>query len=251
MARLKIPLMLTAALLPLAGVAESGQGSVEQVYAELAKHLPGLKAEQVRASPVAGLYEVEFSDSVAYATADGRYLVSGDLYEVATRTNLTDARANGERRVALAKLDASRMIVFAPEKPAHIITVFTDVDCPYCRKLHGEIAELNKLGIAVRYLAYPRSGPNTESWAKMAAVWCAADRRQAITRAKNGESLARQAGCATQAIAEDYALGRKLGLKGTPMIVLEDGSVVSGYIPPAKLAQHLQSIDSRQKTAAE
>ena len=161
---------------------------VAAVHAELAKHLKGLRTEQVRATPISGIYEIDLTDGSAYVTADGKYLIKGDLFEVASRANLSESRRGEQRRVALAQLDEKQTIVFSPENPKHTITVFTDVECGYCRKLHGEIAKLNELGIKVRYAAYPRNGPGTEDWTKMEAVWCAADPRDALTRAKKGEA---------------------------------------------------------------
>ena len=118
--------------------------------------------------------------------------------------------------------------------------MLTDVNCAYCRKLHGEIAQYNERGIAVRYAAFPRSGPDTDSWNTMAAVWCSKDRRDALTRAKLGEKVAAPA-CGDRAVAEHYALGEQLGVEGTPMIILEDGAVIGGYIPAAALAERLET----------
>jgi thiol:disulfide interchange protein DsbC len=162
------------------------------------------------------------------------------MYEVETRNNLTEAgRADG-RRKALAKLDERDMIIFTPTKVKHTITVFTDVDCGYCRKLHDEVEELNKLGVRVRYLAYPRSGPNTEDWSKMEAVWCAKDRKAAITQAKRGENV-KSPQCGATPVAKQFELGEQLGVRGTPAIFTARGDYIGGYLPPDKLAQQLDS----------
>lgn len=213
--------------------------SATDVHAELVKHLPGLRVEDVRPSGVPGLFEVRMGEGSAYVTADGKYLIKGDLFEVATRTNLSDAGRSADRRAQLAQLDPKEAITFAPASPEHTITVFTDVECAYCQKLHSEIAAFNALGIAVRYLAYPRGGPNTEAWTQMEAVWCAPDRQDALTRSKQGQKIERTAGCATAPVAAQYELGRKLGLQGTPFVVLEDGRIAGGYVPPAELAKLL------------
>jgi len=209
----------------------------------IAQKFPGLKAEEVRPSALPGMYEVVLGADTVYVSADGKYLIAGDMYEVETRNNVTEAgRADG-RRKALAKLDERDMIIFAPIKVKHTITVFTDVECGYCRKLHGEIEELNKLGVRVRYLAYPRQGPNTDDWSKMEAVWCAKDRKAAITQAKRGDTVKSPA-CGATPVAKQYELGEQLGVRGTPAIFTDAGDYIGGYLPPEKLAQQL---DAREK----
>lgn len=205
----------------------------------IAKVDPKISVQFLEDAPVQGLHHVSLDGTSGYVTADGRYFIRGDLFDVATRANLSEEGRKDVRAKALKKLEARDAIVFSPANPKYTITVFTDVDCGYCRKLHKDMAKLNELGVAVQYIAYPRSGPGTESWTKAEAVWCAADRRDAITRAKSGEKVAKPADCVTTPIAAQYALGEKLGVKGTPMIVLEDGSEIGGYMPPAQLAQEL------------
>jgi len=124
--------------------------------------------------------------------------------------------------------------------------VFTDVDCGYCRKLHSQMSELNELGIRVRYLAYPRSGPDTPSWEKAEAVWCAKDRKDAITRAKKGEKIERDAACKDTPVAADYELGEEMGVRGTPAIITETGEYLGGYLPPPQLAKYLDHVKSEQ-----
>jgi thiol:disulfide interchange protein DsbC len=210
-----------------------------ELRAALAKKM-GAKPDDVRAAPIPGLYEITLGSSIAYVSADGRYLINGDLYEVQSRTNLTEARRTDSRLKALASVSEDDMIVFAPTVPVkHTITVFTDVDCGYCRKLHGEIAEFNKLGIRVRYMAYPRTGPGTESWAKAEAVWCAKDRKDAITRAKLGVEI-KSAKCAAP-VAREFAMGEDLGVNGTPAIITDKGEYIGGYLPPEKMLAYLET----------
>jgi thiol:disulfide interchange protein DsbC len=212
-----------------------------QLRATLAKKVPGAKPEDVRVSPIPGLYEVALGTSIAYISADGKFLINGDLYEVQSRTNLTEARRTDTRLKALANVSEDDMIVFTPAVPVkHTITVFTDVDCGYCRKLHSEITQLNQLGIRVRYMAFPRTGPGTESWAKAEAVWCAKDRKEAITRAKQGENV-KTAKCGTTPVAREYAMGEDLGVNGTPAIITDKGEYLGGYLPPKKLLAYLET----------
>jgi thiol:disulfide interchange protein DsbC len=211
------------------------------IRAQLAKKLPGAKAEDVRPTPIAGMYEISLGTSTAYISADGKYLISGDLYEIDSKRNLTDQRRAEVRVRSLAELKDSDTIIFGPAAAKHTVTVFTDPDCGYCRRLHSEIAELNRLGVRVRYAAYPRSGPGTGTWNKMEAVWCAKDRRDALTRAKLGEDVG-TAKCGATPIASQYKLGEEIGVNGTPAIFTEAGDYIGGYLPPQRLVEYLNEL---------
>lgn len=211
------------------------------IRAQLAKRLPGAKPEDVRPTPIQGIYEISLGTSTAYISADGKYLISGDLYEIDSKTNLTDGRRAEVRVRSLAALKDSDTIIFGPAAAKHTITIFTDPDCGYCRRLHSEIAELNKLGVRVRYAAYPRSGPGTGTWTKMEAVWCAKDRRDALTRAKLGEDVG-AAKCGVTPIASQHRLGEELGVNGTPAIFTEAGDYIGGYLPPQRLVAYLDEL---------
>ena len=210
--------------------------------AEIARKIPGSQVEDLRASPIPGIYELTRGADIAYVSSDGKYAIAGDLYEIGSNVNLTEAKRRNARIKLLSGVPESQMLVFGPAKPKYTVTVFTDIDCGYCRKLlHSQIAEYNKLGIRVRYLFYPRSGPGTESWAKAEQVWCSKDRNDTFTRMKRGESVAGATQCKGSPIQRDYDLGRKLDIGGTPALLLEDGELLSGYLPPAMLADHLRS----------
>ena len=213
-----------------------------EVKAAVAERL-GIKVEDIQPSPVPGLYEVVSGTDVGYVSADGRFYVDGDVFDMQTRRNLTDQRRK-EGRVALLKgIQDSDTIVFAPKDAKYTLDVFTDVDCTYCRKLHSQIDQFNSLGIKVRYLMFPRSGPGSPAWQQAQAVWCSADRRDALTRAKRGEHI--EAKTCKDSVAKQYALGEELGVRGTPGIFTEDGEYIAGYMPPAQLLQHLKSLDDK------
>jgi thiol:disulfide interchange protein DsbC len=177
-------------------------------------------------------------------TSDGKYAISGDLYDLAGNTNLTENHRRETRAKLIAAIPESQMVIFGPRDPRYTVTVFTDVDCGYCRRLHSQIAEYNRLGIRVRYLFYPRTGPNTESWTKAEEVWCSSNRNDALTQAKRGLPLQAKP-CADNPVARHYALGRDFDLQGTPAIVLPSGELVAGYVPPAVLAQRLQDAKGK------
>jgi thiol:disulfide interchange protein DsbC len=208
--------------------------------AGIAAKFDGIQLEDVRMSPVNGVYEISRGAQITYVSADGHYAFVGDLIDIEGDANLSENRRRGIRSRMIEAVPASEMLVFAPKNPKHVVTVFTDIDCGYCRRLHSQIAEYNRLGIAVRYLFFPRSGPNTESWNKAEQVWCSANRNQALTHAKNGENL-KVAKCATDVVKRDYELGKKLDVGGTPAIFLPSGEMVPGYAPPADLAKYLKT----------
>jgi len=207
----------------------------------ISKKFPSTKPDDVRPSPIPGIFEVTVGADIAYVSADGRYLINGDLFEVDSRRNLTETGREGARSKALAALDERDMIIFGSPATKHTITVFTDVECAYCRKLHSEIDQLTKLGVRVRYAAYPRSGPGSEDWAKMEAVWCSKDRKDAITRAKRGEEV-KAASCGATPVGKQYELGDELGVRGTPAIYTTAGQYIGGYLPPARLVKELDDL---------
>lgn len=215
------------------------------VRARIVAKLPGAQASDVAVSPIPGLYEVAMGGLIAYVSADGKYLLSGNVYDLDTQENLTASRRNSARAKALAAASESNMIVFGPANAKMTVTVFTDIDCGYCRKFHSQIAEVNKSGVRVRYMFFPRTGPGTESWTKAEQVWCAADRREALTRAKKGDAVKGKT-CGDAAVKSQYELGSDLGVEGTPAIFTQTGDYIGGYVTPAEL---VQAIQESQKAA--
>jgi thiol:disulfide interchange protein DsbC len=209
------------------------------VRARVVAKLPGAQPSDVAVSPIPGVYEVTMGGLIAYVSADGKYLFSGNVYDLDTQVNLTASRRNSARAKALNAMSESNMIVFGPANAKMTVTVFTDIDCGYCRKFHGQIAEINKAGVRVRYLMYPRTGPATESWDKAEQVWCATDRREALTRAKKGEAIKGKA-CGDAAIKKQYELGSDLGVEGTPAVFTQNGDYIGGFLTPAELVQAIQ-----------
>jgi len=209
----------------------------------LLKRLPaGSKLEDLRPSPIPGLYEFMQGTDISYLTADGKYFLDGNLYDMDSRQNLTEERRMRARLAMINSVPESQMVIFSPKNPLYTITVFTDVDCQYCRKLHSEMAELNKLGVRVRYMFYPRTGPNTESWKKAEVVWCSPNRNDALTRAKLGAQLDMSKTCDPTPVAREYALGQSIGVNGTPAIVTENGDYIAGYMPPRELVQQIKDL---------
>jgi thiol:disulfide interchange protein DsbC len=217
------------------------------VRARVVSKLQGASPADVALSPIPGLYEVTMGGLIAYVSADGKYLLSGNVYDLDSQVNLTATRRNAARAKALATASESNMIVFGPANAKMTVTVFTDIDCGYCRKFHSQIADVNKAGVRVRYMMYPRTGPDTESWTKAEQVWCASDRRDALTRAKRGESIKGKA-CGDAAIQSQYELGSDLGVEGTPAVFTQNGDYIGGFLTAPELVQAIQ--DSQKAAVA-
>lgn len=213
------------------------QDDIAKVRAELVKMIPEAGQAEIVPAPAKGVYRLQVRGNYAYAFVDGDFVLLGDLYNTKTQVNLGD-KAAGERMAGLlADVPTSKMIVFGPENPKRYITVFTDIDCGYCRKLHREVPELTDAGIQVRYLAFPRAGVGSESHKKYVSVWCNENQQSALTDAKSGKTVA-SATC-DNPIEETYKLGREVGVRGTPTIIFDDGTVTPGYIPSANLIEQL------------
>ena len=208
--------------------------------AAIVKKIDGIKLEDVRMSPVNGVFEVTRDSDISYLSSDGRYAILGDMIDLDSDANISENRRRGIRARMIDTIPESEMLVYSPKDPKYTITVFTDIDCGYCRRLHSQIAEYNRLGIRVRYMFFPRSGPNTESWHKAEAVWCASNRNDALTRAKNGENI-NSPKCPTEIVKRDYELGNKLSVTGTPAIFLASGEMLPGYAPPGELVKYLKT----------
>jgi len=201
-----------------------------------------LKVIDVATTDVEGVYQVHFDGrGSVYAVGEGDYFFVGDLFQIDDKriVNVTEQAANGPRADLIASISQDDMIVFSPKGEAKAsVVVFTDVDCGYCRKLHKEVPRLNEMGIEVKYLAYPRAGIGSNSYKKIASAWCSVDRQDAMNKLKAGEEIATNV-CDTNPVADQFNIGIRAGLNGTPAIILESGELIPGYMPADKLAQTL------------
>ena len=232
-------LTTTCCLVAMAAAADAAELTKE----ELAAKLTGIDPNDISDSPVPGMYQVAIGSNVAYVTRDGRYIVQGEIYDTETSQNLTEMSRAKARVGFLSSVEPENMIVFSPKdgEVKHRITIFTDIDCGYCRQFHRDIDQVTALGIEVHYLFYPRTGPDTESWAKAEKVWCANDRNGALTRAKLGGTVP-DASCDADVVSAHFELGQSVGVRGTPAVFAEDGELLGGYLPPATLAKLLDEL---------
>ncbi|MGH8091712.1 MAG: DsbC family protein [Rudaea sp.] len=213
----------------------------------LHKLVPNAKIESVTPAPLAGFYAVVVDGRPVFVSTDCKYLIEGHVFDIDARRNVMDDAMAGVRKQALANIPQSKRITFAPPHPKYHVTVFTDVDCPYCREFHKQIAEYNKLGIAVDYVLFPLSiHPGADK--KAQTVWCSKDRNVAYNEAMDGKTLAPLA--CPNPIAEITNTANAIGINGTPAIFADDGAQLGGYVPPAQLAKQLQDMAQPQPKSA-
>lgn len=221
-------------LLLILSVPAYADEGINRIYEQLKPSVSDLTLESISESTVSGLYEIRLGFDVYHVTADGQYLISGDIIELTSGKRVVGSGLDAKRQRMIASVDESDMVIYpAKVAPKATITIFTDPTCPYCQKLHSEVNLLTEAGITVRYLAYPRSGIPSDGAEQLTAVWCSVDRLSAMTKVKQGESISAPA--CDSPVEEHYRLGVGMGLKGTPSIVLMDGTLIGGYMPAEKL----------------
>jgi thiol:disulfide interchange protein DsbC len=233
-------LLLGGLALLVAGSAVADRAADE---AAIRNALGQINPDVIEPTPVAGIYEVVVGPHIIYMSADGRYMFQGELIDVSTRQSLTEPRRRQAVESVIDNVSEAKMIVYEPKKTKHTITVFTDIDCGYCRKLHNEMQSYLDAGIRVRYMFFPRAGKGSDSYRKAEAVWCADDRKAALTAAKNRKPIDMKT--CDNPIDEHMALVETLGARGTPFIVFENGDTQPGYAPAAQMARLLDGLAKR------
>ncbi len=228
--------LLWLPLMAWVGLAHADNAEMREKLKEI---MPNVTVESIEPVANTGLYEVIIKGEIVYFSEDMQYVFQGDVIELQSRENITENKRVSLRKNALNALNEADMVVYEPKKTDYNLTVFTDIDCGYCRKLHNQMAEYNALGIRIRYLAFPRAGIDSEAFEKAEAVWCSTDRQQAMTDAKNGRDVHSE-DCKSPVQAQ-YELGRRLGVTGTPSLFLDSGEMLPGYVPPARLKKLLDS----------
>lgn len=226
--------------------ATSDLSAIQQtIQSKLSQGRPDIQVESITNSPIEGLYEVSLSGGgMVFFNTSGDYFIAGDMFAVQETglVNLGDLRRNADRAKLIAAVESKDMIVFAPKgETKATINVFTDVDCGYCQKLHQEVPELNKMGVAVRYLAFPRAGVGSDAYNKIASAWCAKDPQDALTKLKKRQPIPNNV-CDNNPVAAQFELGAQMGVRGTPALITEDGQLIPGYRPAKDLAKQLGAI---------
>lgn len=224
---------------------DSGQNTqtaekAEEILAQLSELFPKGTDIDLRQSPIDHLYTVRVGSQVFYVSGDGKHLISGDLYDTASNENITELERQNVRLDYIHSINPKSMITFSPSDYQHTVTIFTDIDCGYCRKFHQEIEEVMEEGIRVQYISFPRGGPESDSWYKAQKVWCSENRQQAITQAKQGKELSNDL-CSSDPVQEHYNLGLKFNVQGTPTLLTDKGEIIVGYMPAASLRERLDN----------
>ena len=215
-------------------------GQVPVVIETTFNHLiPGVPAENIKEAPMPGWYQGQVGTRIFYLNAGATHLLDGQVFDIESRENLTENALNGARKQLLATLDPSSMVVFKAPNERHQITVFTDVDCGYCRKLHNSMADYHQRGITVRYLAYPRAGIGSKTGKIMQAAWCADDPKAALSSAKRGETI--DSTDCDNPVAKHYQVGNAIGVNGTPAILFDSGKLVPGFVKAEQLLEMLEN----------
>lgn len=226
---------------PVSAQSADAAAELQHVRQQVNSMFQAINPENVNPSPLNGWYTIHQGAIVAYISADARYLIQGDLIDLVDDVNLSELERNVSRRTLMSAVPDSEVISFSPDEVKYSISVFTDVDCTYCRRLHNQIDEYLAYGIEVRYLMYPRGGPASPAWSTMEEVWCSNDRNSALTAAKTDRKFA-STNCDASIVSNHYDLGQEVGLTGTPAIVLDDGTLISGYLPPDQLKARLDVL---------
>ncbi|QBY03598.1 bifunctional protein-disulfide isomerase/oxidoreductase DsbC [Thalassotalea sp. HSM 43] len=232
--------IVSGVMLSMSVHAEDANSKIEANLAKI-----GLEVESIKASKMDNVYEVFTNQGLFYSSADGSFLIQGKLYQIqeAGIASLTE-EALAEQRVAGMERFSESMIVFPATEEKYQMTVFTDLTCGYCRKLHNQMQAYNDMGITVRYLAFPRGGLNSKSYTDIRSVWCSDDQQSAMTRAKGGSQIDQK--ICKQPVGEQYEFGKKIGVSGTPAIMLDDGLMVPGYKTPEQMKQILEAYSAQK-----
>lgn len=231
-------LILSLACLGVAGTTVAGEKEIRERLSMMLNNADKVKISKM---PIDGLYQVTLDLQVVYMSEDGKYLLNGSVMDLDKKVDLTNEVKTGIVKQELAKLDANSMISYKPKngQPTRTLTVFTDIDCPYCEKLHNEIPKLNEAGIEVRYMAYPRAGFGSSSYQKTVNVWCADDQKKAMDMAKARKTVAKNT--CTNPVLEHMETAKKFEVTGTPTIIMDDGEILPGFVPAAKLIPMLKA----------
>ncbi len=235
---MKLKTLIGAAALVAAGAVMGGSDAGSKITQLLSSRLGGVEVSQPKPTPIPGIYQTTFGGKVAYLTEDGRYAFVGDLIDLQAQVNLSEQARRGLVKKAIGEVPLKDMAIYPArgEKKA-VLNVFTDTSCPYCKKLHEEVPDLQKAGIEVRYLPYPRGSSRGPGYQSLKQVWCADDKARAMNIAKGMESGSLPAGDCAEASMVDkgYELGNRVGVEGTPALFTESGKKISGYVPSQQL----------------
>lgn len=216
-------------------IVEADNSSITEL---LRQRMGNVELNQPEKTAVDNIWQLQLGNKYIYLSEDGMYAFTGDLIDLKSGENQTRKLV---RKMTVAKIEGysdDDLVVYIPEGEIKAtLNVFTDTSCPYCRKLHEDVPKLLESGIKVRYLPYPRGGKNGPGYETMKSVWCAEDRAQAMTDAKNENTSGLPEGSCTAAQIVDagYITGNQVGVTGTPALFKQNGEKIDGYVPYQRL----------------
>ncbi len=213
-----------------------------EVINSLSKYFKDISEKNINQAPLSNLYEVIIANDIIYISKDGRYLFNGDIIDLKNGINLTKLKKTTLAKKVLNSIDDSEKIIFKAKKEKYAVDVFTDVDCPFCKRLHANMTEYNKLGITIKYLASPLASLHPKALARMESIWCAKDRKKAMDVYKRTNKIIAK-NCKNNPVRKQLAIAESLGVIGTPTIFLADGRKIPGFIRPRVLLAELQKIN--------
>jgi len=231
----KVNPLVIILLLLISSVSQAADNKYVNLQLMIAKTFPGAEVTDIKETAIKGMIEFKLDAQVLYATEDGLYLFKGDIFDLVKQENITEKSKQISRVAVLKELGEKNMLVYEPKERKRFVTVFTDIDCPYCRRLHEEVPQYIEKGIAVRYLFMPFKGK--KSLEKSVSVMCAKDPQKAMTNAKEGRRI-RNITC-DNPVKLQMEAGQKLGIRGTPAIILDNGEMVPGYRPVNEIAKKM------------
>jgi len=228
----------------LASIFSYADAKKDKIVKNLKKISPSLNADNVKQGSIMNMYEVQDGADIVYVSEDGKYLIIGNVIDLETQKNLTENVRKTARKKVLEEITEDQMIVYKPKgKIKHKLTIFTDIDCGYCRKLHSDLQGYLDQGIEIRYLPFPRAGKGSESYQKAKTVWCAKDRNKSLTEAKLGKNFkVSDKLCQDKTVDKSMEMVEQLGISGTPALITEDGTIMPGYIPPSAIGSVLEKV---------
>ncbi|TKA90056.1 DsbC family protein [Guyparkeria sp. SB14A] len=235
-----LPLAIAMSMGATSAMAADPASDKDAITASIQKHMPGVPIDSIEETPAQGIYELNSNGQIAYVTADGKYLIAGDLIDVENRQNLTQGKQDAQRLATLKDIGEERKLVYPAEgETKHAITILTDPTCPFCDKLHKELPKLREAGVEVTYILTPRQGPGSKGFELSSRVACADDPKEALERAMKGNSVDAEA-CRNDMIEENMALSSRLGMSGTPYTILPNGAAMPGYRPANVMLQAIE-----------
>ncbi|SFV64091.1 Thiol:disulfide interchange protein DsbC [hydrothermal vent metagenome] len=215
----------------------------EKIINTLKNFIPTIKKEDIKKTPIKNISQILDGSNILYISNDGQFLIQGQMIDLKNGINLTQKTKKSISKNILKDPSVKEGILFKAKNEKYRINVFTDVDCPYCRKLHSGMKEMNNLGISVNYLAFPRAGINSNSYWKEVSIWCAKDKKQAMNTSKQRKPI-KSIKCENHPIKKHFQLVKQLGVNGTPSIFLKNGANISGYLPPKKLLKEIERLSN-------